>query len=90
VENDEGDDGSDDSALGPMPSLEELVHVYRRGGGVSVGFIEPAESSEPMDDVPWDQDPLVQRGYYVCFRGYQMSSWGGCNVTSRELVTTVT
>jgi len=42
-----------------VPSLEELVCMFGRGGGVSMGLIEPADIPDPTDDVPWHEDPLV-------------------------------
>ena len=55
VEDDEGDG----STLGPVPSLEELVCMFGRGSGVSMGLIEPADTPDPTDDVPWHDYPLV-------------------------------
>jgi len=47
VQDDEGDDGGDGSALGPVPRLDELVSVFSRGSGVSVRLVDPAD---PADD----------------------------------------
>ena len=53
VQDDEGDDGGDGSALGPVPLLDELVSVFARGSGVSMRLVDPAVTPDPADEVPW-------------------------------------
>jgi len=59
VQDDEGDDGGDSSALGPVPRLDELVSVFARGSGVSMRLVDPAVTPDPADEVPWTDDPLI-------------------------------